>query len=366
MGELPGIDLESLAAPLLRQEWTNVQNAAAVVSPDVPGEARSAIFRSIESKTKTYRYVLPTQLLAKATNPALDCRAVQANAPLEGAFDARSLCQKVIVPFERNTENVLGGSPEPYANNPVRIQAILANERPAQKDKAGFDDLVLVLEYAQANPTLAMDLLRIVLRAILARLATVSITYPVPNRVSQAAALACVSDFLNVRTGGTRLQAIAVALFRAIGGLYGQFPVVQSNNINAADSSTGSAADLECVAANGKIVKAVEVKDRQLALLHVQVKLAALREKQITEAIFVVQGGTVPAERDQIMALIQKEFGSGQNIYVVDFMAFLENHLVVFGEEGRRQFLRFVGEELDQRNADVSHRQRWRDRLVAI
>ncbi|MGD0140028.1 MAG: restriction endonuclease, SacI family [Tepidisphaeraceae bacterium] len=260
----------------------------------------------------------------------------------------------------------MGGSAEPYANNPMRIPAIVPEARSAQKDKPGFDALCRVLDYTQENPALAIDLLRVVLKAVLARLATVRVVYPVPNRVSQGTAIGCVNSYLKERTGGSRLQAVAVALFRAIGELYGQFPTVRSNNINAADASTGSAADLECVAANGRIVKAVEVKDRQLALLHVQVKLSMLREKGITEAIFIVQGGTVPSDLAEIMALIDKEFGSGQNIYVADFMRFLENHLIVFGEDGRRKFLQFVGNELDAQNADIGHRRLWRDLLAAI
>jgi hypothetical protein len=103
-----------------------------------------------------------------------------------------------------------------------------------------------------------------------------------------------------------------------------------------------------------------------LALLHVQTKLSGLREKRITEAIFVVQGGVIPGESEQIRELIQKEFGSGQNIYVADFTEFLNDHLMIFGEGGRKAFLSFVGEELDARKADVGHRQRWRDLLSAI
>jgi hypothetical protein len=229
----------------------------------------------------------------------------------------------------------------------------------------GFDDLCAVLEYAQKNPQLAQDLLRVVLQAILARLATVRVVYPTPNRVSQAAALLAVDTYVKEKTGGIRLQAVGVALFRAIGGIYRLFDKVASNNINAADASTGSAADLECGKA-GVVVKAVEIKDRKLALLHIQDKLPSLREKGITEAVFVVQGGLTPNEHDQIIALIQKEFGSGQNIYVAEFMPFLDNHLMLFGENGRRKFLQLICEELDSRKADVSHRQRWRDMLAGI
>jgi hypothetical protein len=357
--------LNSTAAANLRREWASTLNSTATISQDIPKQIRDAIDRSISAKIKTYRYVLPTQLLAKATEPSVDCRAVQANAAMTGAFDARSLCQQVIVPFDRATECVLGASPEPYANNPLRIPAIVASERSAQKDAKAFDDLCLVLDFTQQNPALATDLLRIALQAILLRLATVRVVYPTPNRVSQSAAVESVSQFLKEKTGGIRLQALSVSLFRAIGDLYSMFDTVRSNNINAADASTGSATDLECIRDN-VIQRAVEVKDRKLSILHIQDKLPGLREKGITEAVFVVQGGVTQDEAEQINAVIQKEFSSGQNIYVAEFFPFVENHLILFGENGRRRFLQLVCEELDIRNADVSHRQRWRDILAAI
>ena len=66
---------------------------------------------------KTYKYILITGILAKASNTSTNPIALQAGAPLKGAFDARSLCHKVLVPFERDfLDNVLGGSNEPFLN----------------------------------------------------------------------------------------------------------------------------------------------------------------------------------------------------------------------------------------------------------
>ncbi|WP_137513908.1 restriction endonuclease, SacI family, partial [Escherichia coli] len=70
----------------------------------------------------TYRYILITGLLAKATDPRVNPLALQANAPVDGAYDARSLCHSVIVgkvegPF---LEGKLGASNEPFLNKPAR------------------------------------------------------------------------------------------------------------------------------------------------------------------------------------------------------------------------------------------------------
>src|SRR5690606_24687256 len=110
---------------------------------------------SITGATKTYHYVLLTQLLAKVVQPDLDCRSVQAgNFPYPGAFDARTIAHKVVVPFDKDNQNVLGGSVEPYVNNPLRVPGILPEYRSQQKDKAGWDTLVRILERVEdaGNP----------------------------------------------------------------------------------------------------------------------------------------------------------------------------------------------------------------------
>lgn len=111
------MDLKA-ARETLNALWATAQGES-VAPKNVPQEILQAISASTNSNTLTYRYVLPTQLLAKFIDPSLDCRALQARSPRPGAFDARSVCHKVIVPFDRENNRVLGGSAEPYLNNPV-------------------------------------------------------------------------------------------------------------------------------------------------------------------------------------------------------------------------------------------------------
>ncbi|MDD3537492.1 MAG: restriction endonuclease, SacI family [Eubacteriales bacterium] len=88
----------------------------------------AGIRRILNGSHKTYKYVLVTGILAKAVNSSANPLALQAGAPLAGAFDARSLCHKVLVPFERNfLDNVLGGSNEPFLNKPARFTHLSEN-----------------------------------------------------------------------------------------------------------------------------------------------------------------------------------------------------------------------------------------------
>ena len=87
----------------------------------------------LQSASISYHYVLPTQLLAKCVDPTLNAHALQAGYESAGAFDARTVAHDVIVPFDRNNHRVLGGSPEPYVNNPLRVPAVMPEYRNSRK-----------------------------------------------------------------------------------------------------------------------------------------------------------------------------------------------------------------------------------------
>jgi len=350
---------------ILREFWEN-PSLPERSEIDIPSDISDAIGRSINSTTLTYRYVLPTQLLAKTADPTLDCRAVQAGARLPGAFDARSLCHGVIVEFDREQNSVLGGSKEPYLNNPLRIQAITDEFRAPQKDKQGFDDLRAVLEFAEKFPEAAPELLQLTLTSIRRRLESVAIVYPAPNRVSFQQTREVVGQFLDFRSGGARMQAVAVALFLAIGERFQLFAAVRAGNVNAADAQTGVTADLECIDGDDSVVLVVEVKDRSLTLRQVQDKLPAMREKGIREMNFLVQGGVEPESENSVREGIERQFNTGQNLYVCEFLPFLDACLVLFAEAGRRCFLLAIGEELDRQRADFVHRDAWRNLLHGL
>lgn len=329
-------------------------------------DLHTAIQDSINAPTRTYRYVLPTQLLAKSVDASLDCRALQVAAGTKGAFDARTICHRVIVPFDRAHESVLGGSPEPYVNNPLRIPAITRQYEAQQQNKSGWALLCDVLDAVQlAND---LEFTRAVFKQTLIeihrRLTKVRVTYPTPQRISSERAAGLVADFLASQSGGDRAQAVASALFRAIGTTFGIYTDVRRSRTNAADIAAGQVADLECVAGD-HIVLAVEVKDQPLTLRHVQDKVLTMRSLQVTELAFLALKGVEAQERPQIDALIAREFSSGQNIYVLDsFAQLFAVMLALLGESGRRTFLDAIGEELDRYGSDLSHRKAWQQLLL--
>lgn len=76
----------------------------------------------IDNTHLTYKYVLFTALLSKASDSTINALCLQKKSTLPGAYDARTVCHKVIVPFEMETlKKVLGGSNEPFLNKPARF-----------------------------------------------------------------------------------------------------------------------------------------------------------------------------------------------------------------------------------------------------
>lgn len=352
-----GPTLPELARPILNRAW----NTPDAPLPDI-GAIAQLIDQSVNSRTLSYRYVLPTQILAKCADATLDCHCAQVEDGGRGTFDARSLCSQVIVLFDRANHNVLGGSGDPYVSKPLRYSVFGAPDAVAKQRNGGdYAAIVNVLDFVEANPELAEACLQHVMAAVRQRLTRTSIVYGVPNRVSLEWCLGIVGDFLAVSSGGKRLQALAVGLFRAIGSNFGLFDAVESTHVNSADQQSGSAADVVCKERD-RVALAVEVKDRQLSLVDMQAKLPGIREQGIAEMVYLARGGAVEDDLTEVSDLTRSEFAAGQNLYVLDLDAFLRSVLALMGESGRKQFLQLVGAALDE-FTDIEDREAWRDLL---
>lgn len=332
-------------------------------------ELLGAIHESINSKTKTYRYVLPTQLIARYVDPSLDSLCIQAQRGGKGAFDARSIAHKVIVPFDKGNSNVLGGSPEPYVNNPLRVPEISLEDavRNQQKDKEGWDRLYKVLKRVEdVNlKDFTKDVLRQTQIEIIKRLHGTSVDYPVPIRTSLEGIVALLAEFLKEKSGGDRPEVVATALFRVVGRQFRLFSEVRRFRTNAPDAASGQAADIECLDEKGIIVLAVEVKDSDIRISHISDKIGRAREKNITEFLFLVRRENGEFSKP-VQERINAEFASGQNIYVFDLLEFVTPILVLLGERGRTEFLRDVGRVMEEYSSSFVTRKHWSELLKKL
>src|SRR5438445_911330 len=361
--------LSDEAREILRVEWAKIPALAeAKKLKDWLSNPKllEAVNLSTNSPTKTYRYVLPTQVLSKLADSSLDSRCLQASRGGYGAFDARTVAHEVIVPFDQQNENVLGGSQEPYVSNPLRVSEVSAINRGAQKNKLGWDQLCFVLTTVEEkkNTEFTRLIFRQILTEIYRRLSTVGVVYPAPRRVSLAKTIEVIQTFLSEHSGGDRLLALSSALFTIIGRRFGLYEKVRRGKITAADQASGMLSDLECVTKDGCIF-AVEVKDRQITINQLRAKLRIIREKQVSE-IFSVPQGPLEAERSEVEALIDREFTSGQNVYIADLVKLSTAALSFAGVDGRRDFLMETANQLEMYKSEITHRRAWSAILETI
>lgn len=102
---------------------------------------------------KTYRYIFITEIATKATLPEVNALALQMKSDLPGAYDARSVAHKVVVPFEKEyLNNSLGGSNEPFLNKPARFTSLSKNNAVRSgKDKQELLTMITLLKDIQQD-----------------------------------------------------------------------------------------------------------------------------------------------------------------------------------------------------------------------
>lgn len=319
-----------------------------------------------DSTAKTYHYVLVTQLVSKVTVPSLNARSLQERADVEGSFDPRTVCKKTIVPFERDQlDGALGRSPDPYVNNPVRVPLLTRQDRASKSDPEMWDKLCDVVDAVETgDQEFAARVFRQVLLEIYQKLGSTRIRYDVPLRASLTQVISAMERFIGEKSGGDRPLAVAAALFQTIGKHFKLFePMVRRGKITASDESLRQVADIECLNSEGKIVIAVEVKDRSVTVSDLEEKLGATRELSIKEIFFL--SGMGRREEKGVSEWVAKEFAAGQNFYVFTLTDLARSILALGGDEARRDFFVYVGQQLDA-HSDTKHRLAWKNALQKL
>jgi len=370
-GDVKLVDFDR-AVQLLERHWQRVvteANARPQLEYVADAALRQAIRASVSHSQVAYRFCLPVQLLGKLTDPKLDCLRLQKRKGDKNdvtGWDARSLASKVVAPFNRRQENILGTSADPYVGNPMRIPRMTRDDK-SKKDVIGWNTLVGVLEQVESrgDPVFTEAVFREVLLEMFRRQKSLRFLYSLPPRISLEGCLSLARHFLEEKSGGDRGLALCGAVFDAIGIHFGLYAKVERARINASDEATGQAADLECVSEEGKVVLAVEVKERTLTLTDVEGTLRKCRQREIKDIFFATPG----VRGDEKVALdgrIARAFAEGQNVYVFDFFDFSRSVLALGGEPIRTTFLQKVGEHLNLWNTQPAHRQAWKRLLESL
>lgn len=328
---------------------------------------RQEIIDSINHSQTGIRFVLPTQLLGKLTNNALDALSLQRKDDDDDEpsdrWDARSFSRHVIAKWNLANQAVLGPSHDPYVGNPLR-RPRLDTGLDQMGDRAAWEKLCEILGKAQAksDPSYTTSVLVETLGAIRDRLRELSFKYVVPPRVSLSQAEMLTTEFLKTRSKGDRGLAVAAALFMAIKDRFGIYKEIRRGVINESDASAKSAGDLECIDNSGNVILAVEVKERRIGDDDVTVALGKARDLSVKELIFCSDGIRTADEKT-----VEKNFAtawaSGTSLYNVTISELMHAVLPILGAEGIKSFVVHIGKQLDAFGTQPSHRNAWKSLL---
>ena len=349
-------DLEEQRSPLerLRMLWLE-----ALDGPN--SEIDHNIDELINCTVVSVRYALLTQLLGKLTDHRRDALSIQrgdaATAESSGRWDARSFCQANVVPWVSEAGQVLGTSPDPYVNNPLRRPRLDEGYEP-RRDRALWDKLVATLsavqqrndsEYTEAQ-------LKLCLASLVQQYNALVVEFDVPQRISLDATTGLIAGYLSEPSGGERPQIVVAALMRTIGARFGIFDRIVRQAINEADAAGERPGDVICYQGDRQIF-AVEVKDRIVTLQDVDTAIGKARRSDVTEVLFA--GVSSQADDAQIAKRVQREFGLGINVYQLPIDVLMRVVLTIAGEASRTEFLTAVGQELNDRVTQPAHKLAW-------
>ncbi len=349
--------------------WLNETWQEMLASPS--GASDPQIDEICESRFVSIRYALLTQLLGKHADHRRDALCLQRGDP-EGAIDAgrwdpRGFCTAVVVPWVQVTDNVLGTSPDPYVNKPLRRRR-LDDWSVALRGRAVWEQLVAVLSDVQKrnDPSHTESTLRRCLAGIARRYAKLNIAYPVPNRISTEQCESAFAQFTAQASGGEAPLIAATALFRVIGRRFALFDDVARQRINEADAASGAPGDIQCYRGTPpQIVLSVEVKDRDLTLLDINASIAKARQAEVTELLFAAPE-VIETDRESAATRVRDEWAQGTNVYRLSLTELLHVVLALAGEDARVALMREVGDEINASATQPSLRTRWAEILDTI
>lgn len=347
------------AAAWLVEEWGRVlEEGFGEADPEIDALV------NIPAHGQSIRYAIVTQILGKIADPQRSLLRLQQGSGEDGAWDARGFCAAVVVPWEAENQNVLGGSSDPYVSNPLRVDRLTRDgtSRPKQSWKALFDFLE-GLDDVPADDLKAA--FRRVLGSLARRLQEQTFTYPIPGRISPRQLEDILAGFLEEASQGLRPLAVASAIFKVLGEAFSLFTQVDAQGLNEADAASGVPGDVLCYREDA-LCLAVEVKGEKLTYEHVMASVRKVREYEgeLSNLLFIAPG-ILEQDQGRVASLVQSEWGLGLSIGISSITMLSRAAFMILDEEWRISFLREIGRELDGRS-DLPARRAWRESLDGL
>lgn len=355
------------AGSLLRSTWeeVNERGESRYINDYIVRQGLRQVIRNDEYATKTFKYMLLTNVLAKAVNPNVHYRALKAKgSSLSVSFNSGGLATEVVTDWEKDNGQRLGGSNEPRTNKPYFTQSEVGKSYDARNQEV-YDTMYEVLSELEEKTGKGILDPQDVLKQALYEVSCVqpsTVDYTNPPEVPYLDLESAVEEYLVKSNLGERLAAITAGVIDAQYFIEGEQQVhIKADHVNVSDKKSNAAGDIEVFRSSDEeeLIKAIEVKDKRADKTDIQHSITAARRHKLDEYLFVAGKGFKPGEESRARAEIDDAPIEVLILTTDDLISSLKFQ----GRSGRRRFREAVGEYLNEMRAQGDSKNDWK-RLV--
>ena len=268
----------------------------------IDDDIASIINRVLRGTHKTYRYILINALLAKATNQAVNALSLQKGDGKGGNFDARTLCHKVVVPFEKlKLPGCLGDSNEPFLNKPARFVSLSTNNAVrAGKDREILENIIEILSQISTSES-AYEYLKSAMVVLIANHEEYLRKFAIGDALIDVSDFSqLVLDYIYIITNHTSEGEVCPLIVAELEQLYlGKDYKVIPHKVNESGSSSKEVGDIDVFDSEGTLVTSIEVKDKTFSVQDVIHAVTKFRQANLSSSLFIY-GKNVSFDEDEV------------------------------------------------------------------
>ena len=280
------------------------------------------IDKVLHGNHKTYRYILVTALLAKATNEEINPLSLQKGDGNNGKYDARTLCHKAIVPFETlKLPGCLGGSNEPFLNKPARFP-MLSTSNAVRKgnDLLTLTNLISILSGIGDSATAyhylksALFTMREISKEYVS-IFSIGDTLIDLSRLSQI-----VLDYIYAMAEHTLEGETCPLIVAQMEQMYlGKDYKVMPHKVNESGTSSKEVGDIDIYDKNGSHAYSIEVKDKDFSAQDVAHAISKFKQAGLTTSLFIY-GKKASFDKESAYALLKKAGREGHYCCLISIL----------------------------------------------
>ena len=244
----------------------------------------------------------------KTANEAIYMLSMQKGGPTPAHYDARSLCHNVIVPFEKLTmPGCLENSNEPFCNKPARyVELSKENAVRSGSDRELLNNLVDRLPTIKTSED-AYKYLKHACWVMKQRHENYLKKFSLGDTLIDVSEFSqLVLDYVYKLTNHTLEGEVCPLIVAELEKLYlGDGYKVVPHKVNESGSSSKEVGDIDVFDANGELVNAIEVKDKDFSEQDVVHAINKFRAAHLLNSMFIY-GKNVSFDEDAVFNALKR------------------------------------------------------------